>query len=269
MCYPPPEATHEQVQRAHNPHRALCLHACTHDTWLSFDPMHNMLFTPMQVFADAAVFQRTLEHLHQRLGIKVKVPRVNGVEVDLHLLYKEVTKLGGLQPVITRKQWVLVCDPFNFPQSFTNRSFVIKKLYITALHHYEQLYFHRRQGALVPCNTEGDKHAAHTPKRKEPEGSHLAAIIPEPGSPALPHVRKGRGSAWSHSPHGIADVGAEAWSRALQVYESRLPSDTERPYGDGLRRTCLMARISLAPLKPVSMAATASHWTCLGGGCRR
>lgn len=160
--------------------------------------MHSMHPCPCgQVIADAATFQWTLEHLHQHLGIKVKVPRVNGVEVDLHLLYKEVTSLGGLQPVIARKQWVLVCDPFNFPQSFTNRSFVIKKLYITALHHYEQLYFHRRQGLLVPCNADGshggDKHAHHA-KRKEPEhsaGSHLAAIVPDPGSPALPQVGEG------------------------------------------------------------------------------
>ena len=55
-----------------------------------------------------------------------RTAQVAGLEVDLHLLYKEVTALGGLDLVISRKQWVVVSQPFNFPQSFTNKSFVIK-----------------------------------------------------------------------------------------------------------------------------------------------
>lgn len=47
--------------------------------------------------------------------------------------------MGGLELVISRKQWVIVCEPFNFPSSFTNKSFVMKKLYVNALHHYEQV----------------------------------------------------------------------------------------------------------------------------------
>ena len=72
------------------------------------------------------------------------------MEVDLHLLYQQVTALGGLEPVIQRKQWVVACEPFNFPSSFTNKSFVIRKLYVGLLHHYEQVYYHRRTGLIVP-----------------------------------------------------------------------------------------------------------------------
>lgn len=106
--------------------------------------------THEQVLVDRGLFQQTLDRLLTHLGIKLKMPKVGGAEVDLHLLYKEVTSLGGLDAVTARKQWVLVCDPFKFPASFTNKSFVIKKLYINSLHHYEQVYFHRRQGAVLP-----------------------------------------------------------------------------------------------------------------------
>lgn len=57
------------------------------------------------MLADKQLFQTTLDAVLQHLGIKLKVPKVGGVEVDLHLLYKEVTTLGGVDLVISRKQW--------------------------------------------------------------------------------------------------------------------------------------------------------------------
>ena len=107
----------------------------------------------VQVVQNRDLFMRTHEDLLERLGIKFKIPKVGGIEVDLHRLYIEVTSLGGIEQVIARKQWVMVCEPFNFPSSFTNKSFVIKKLYTNALHHYEQVYFHRTQGPMVSAPT--------------------------------------------------------------------------------------------------------------------
>ncbi|KAG1656886.1 hypothetical protein FOA52_000679 [Chlamydomonas sp. UWO 241] len=114
MCYPAPEASHAEV------------------------------------LADPALFNVTLNKMLALTKAKVRIPKINGIEVDLHLLYHRVTELGGLEPVCKHKQWVIVCEPFNFPASFTNKSYVIKKLYCGALHHYEQVYFHKRTGALVP-----------------------------------------------------------------------------------------------------------------------
>ena len=67
------------------------------------------------------------------------MPKIAGQEIDLHKLYREVTRLGGLESVIARKLFVSVCEPFNFPASFTNKSFVVRKLYCNVLHHYEQV----------------------------------------------------------------------------------------------------------------------------------
>eukprot|EP00798_Chlamydomonas_sp_ICE-L_P015093 gene15093-21147_t len=102
--------------------------------------------THEEVLGNPTLFKETLGRLLTDFGIRLKIPKIAGEEVDVHLLYKQVTELGGLDLVISRKQWVTVCAPFHFPVSFTNKSYVIKKLYIGGLHHYEQIYFHRNQG---------------------------------------------------------------------------------------------------------------------------
>lgn len=104
-----------------------------------------------QMLADRDLFHGALQRLLSHLGIKLKMPKVGGSEVDLHLLYKEVTHLGGLEVVTQRKQWVLVCEPFQFPTSFTNRSFVMKKLYVNALHHFEQVRACGARHAMHAC----------------------------------------------------------------------------------------------------------------------
>ena len=76
---------------------------------------------------------------------------VCGQKLDLHTLYARVTGLGGLEAVITTRAWSDVCEPFGFPPSFTSKSFTVRKLYSQHLHHFEQVYFHRRGGQpLVP-----------------------------------------------------------------------------------------------------------------------
>eukprot|EP00798_Chlamydomonas_sp_ICE-L_P030284 gene30284-35272_t len=106
--------------------------------------------THQEVLNDSGLFRGTLDRLLAALGIiKRNIPKVGGQSMDLHLLYKVVTGLGGLGPVISRKQWVMVCELINFSPSFTNKSFVTRRLYIAVLHHYEEVYFHRNQGPLV------------------------------------------------------------------------------------------------------------------------
>lgn len=58
----------------------------------------------------------------------------------------QVTALGGLEAVITAKKWTEVSYPFQFPPSFTSKSFTLRKMYSRLLHDYEQVYFHRNTG---------------------------------------------------------------------------------------------------------------------------
>lgn len=78
------------------------------------------------------------------------IPTIGGKELDLHLLYVEVSARGGLEQVIKDRKWKDVTVVFNFPPTTTSASFVLRKYYISLLHHYEQVYFFGTQGELVP-----------------------------------------------------------------------------------------------------------------------
>jgi hypothetical protein len=71
--------------------------------------------------------------------LTAQLPTVGGVQIDPYLLYCEVSRLGGYKDVVEAKQWVQVCNIFNFSQSFTNRSFVVRTIYVSILYHYEQV----------------------------------------------------------------------------------------------------------------------------------
>ncbi|KAA6430062.1 MAG: high mobility group family [Trebouxia sp. A1-2] len=96
-----------------------------------------------EVIADKMVFTQALKRLHEELGTQYRVPQVSGRELDLFLLYKQVTHLGGLEAVITGKKWSDVSVPFQFPASFTSKSFTLRKM-------YSKLLFNFEQGASIP-----------------------------------------------------------------------------------------------------------------------
>ena len=62
----------------------------------------------------------------------------------------QVTALGGLEAVMAAKKWTEVSQPFQFPPSFTSKSFTLRKMYSRLLHDYEQVYFHRNSGLPIP-----------------------------------------------------------------------------------------------------------------------
>ncbi len=111
----------------------------------------------------------------------LQVPKIGGAEIDLHRLYCEVTKYGGVEQVIARKMFVTVCEPFNFPASFTNKSFVMRKLYNNMLHHYEQV--RRRQDSQ---HAEQARAAAAYPSATQPAAQRSAL---QPASVASEHAQ--------------------------------------------------------------------------------
>lgn len=102
------------------------------------------------VFNNQTVFMESLRHFHATLGTRFMIPVIGGKELDLHLLYREVTSRGGLEKVVGEKKWKDVIAAFKFPPTTTSASFVLRKYYISLLHHYEQAYFFRLQGKLLP-----------------------------------------------------------------------------------------------------------------------
>ncbi|XP_010266930.1 PREDICTED: high mobility group B protein 9-like isoform X2 [Nelumbo nucifera] len=101
------------------------------------------------VVKNPTVFWDTLRRFHSNLGTKFMVPTIGGKELDLHLLYVEVTKRGGFQKVVREKKWRDVSAAFNFSPTTTSASFVLRKHYSSLLHYYEQVYFFKLQGPLL------------------------------------------------------------------------------------------------------------------------
>ncbi|XP_064991036.1 high mobility group B protein 9-like [Musa acuminata AAA Group] len=103
-----------------------------------------------EVVRDSVGFMESLRRFHSSMSTKFMVPVIGGKELDLHLLYVEVTQRGGLAKVIEEKRWREVIAAFKFPPTTTSASFVLRRYYLSLLHHYEQVYYFRIQGPLVP-----------------------------------------------------------------------------------------------------------------------
>lgn len=101
------------------------------------------------VAREPELFHATLKKVHDMMGVTEKVPRVGGRELDLHMLYRNVTQLGGCERVIQTKHWRDAAESFNFPETITSVSFSLRKAYITFLWDYEQMYHFRNTGPRI------------------------------------------------------------------------------------------------------------------------
>jgi len=108
------------------------------------------LATHQELLENRDLFFSTLTKFHMTLGTKLTIPKIGGKDLDLHLLYREVTARGGLERVINERKWKEITVVLNFPRTTTSASFVLRKYYSNLLHHYEQVHFFQVQGPLVP-----------------------------------------------------------------------------------------------------------------------
>lgn len=164
-----------------------------------------------QIVADKELFMNSLKLLHEQLGTPFRVPQVCGKDLDLHLLYTQVTRLGGLEVVINGKRWSEVAQPFHFPDSFTSKSFTLRRMYSKLLFGFEQVYFHRNTGPLVSQPGESSKLEASGSgqgrKRKRLKSSQAisSAFYPPLLPPALTAFYQG-------GPAGVASLVGAALS---------------------------------------------------------
>uniref|UniRef100_A0A2P2K8Z6 Uncharacterized protein MANES_18G008500 n=1 Tax=Rhizophora mucronata TaxID=61149 RepID=A0A2P2K8Z6_RHIMU len=98
------------------------------------------------VVEDPIAFWNTLRRFHFIMGTKFMIPVIGGKELDLHVLYVEVTKRGGYEKVVAEKKWREVGGVFRFSPTTTSASFVLRKHYCSLLYHYEQVHFFKIHG---------------------------------------------------------------------------------------------------------------------------
>ncbi|XP_048502220.1 high mobility group B protein 9 isoform X2 [Beta vulgaris subsp. vulgaris] len=136
------------------------------------------LSTHEEVVNQPKIFLDTLKSLHSMLGTRFMVPVIGRKELNLHVLYVEVTNRGGYVKVVSEKRWREISSIFNFSSTTTSASFVLKKHYLSLLYQYEQVYFFKLQGPVLapplagPCpvgpdvgGTDMDDHEKYEPKR--------------------------------------------------------------------------------------------------------
>lgn len=100
------------------------------------------------LLANRQLFEEALGTFHGSLGRRLTVPNIEGQELDLYALYREVTTCGGLEQVIRDRRWSEVARALNFPGSIINPSFVLRKHYIDLLYHFEKIYYFKAHGQL-------------------------------------------------------------------------------------------------------------------------
>ncbi|CAI9260491.1 unnamed protein product [Lactuca saligna] len=93
------------------------------------------------VVKDFSLFWETLRSFHRFMGTPLMVPVIGGKELNLHVLYIEVTKRGGFDKVVRLKKWREVSESFGFSTTTTSASYALRKRYMKFLYHYEIVYF--------------------------------------------------------------------------------------------------------------------------------
>lgn len=89
----------------------------------------------LQFYHDLQEFMASIGNPIQRL------PTLGFKELDLWILYKEVTKRRGVDAVIAKKQWKEVADALNLPASCTDSGFRLRLHYTKYLEQYERSHF--------------------------------------------------------------------------------------------------------------------------------
>ncbi|PON60615.1 ARID DNA-binding domain containing protein [Parasponia andersonii] len=139
------------------------------------------------VVKDPIVFWDTLRRFHFQMNTKFMIPVIGGKELDLHILYVEVTRRGGFEKVVAEKKWREVGTIFMFSPTTTSASFVLRKHYFSLLYHYEQVYFFNMQGPLCSpkdtfpvcsrsCNELAIVQYSPKPINDHPSNPHLEGI---------------------------------------------------------------------------------------------
>ncbi|XP_047538874.1 AT-rich interactive domain-containing protein 2 isoform X11 [Vanessa atalanta] len=87
---------------------------------------------------DKEVFLKELKQFNESKNIPYKIPVVNGVDIDLYLLYSLVLQRGGLSKVNQNDTWESFLRQLRLPHPCVNGSTLLRRIYGTYLEKYER-----------------------------------------------------------------------------------------------------------------------------------
>ncbi|XP_038218703.1 SWI/SNF nucleosome remodeling complex component [Zerene cesonia] len=87
---------------------------------------------------DKETFLKELKQFNESKNIPYKIPVVNGVDIDLYLLYSLVQQRGGLSKVNQTDTWEAFLRPLKLPYPCVNGSTLLRRIYGMYLEKYER-----------------------------------------------------------------------------------------------------------------------------------
>ncbi|XP_045778562.1 AT-rich interactive domain-containing protein 2 isoform X3 [Maniola jurtina] len=87
---------------------------------------------------DKETFLKDLKQFNESKNIPYKIPVVNGIDIDLYLLYSLVQQRGGLSRVNQNDTWESFLRQLRLPHPCINGSTLLRKIYGTYLEKYEK-----------------------------------------------------------------------------------------------------------------------------------
>ncbi|XP_069680497.1 AT-rich interactive domain-containing protein 2 isoform X8 [Periplaneta americana] len=148
-------------------------------------------------------FIRDLQHFHETRGTPFrKVPKINGHEIDLYLLYVLVTAHGGWVKVNSRNEWESLVDHFCLPKHCVNCGVALKQIYLRYLDRYEKVHY---LGEDVDRGSDDDEESRH--RRWSARALHSVPLT------------------YNHHQHNVADALRSYNGLSSDLYK---PSDYDR-----------------------------------------
>ncbi|XP_057728315.1 high mobility group B protein 9 isoform X2 [Arachis stenosperma] len=185
------------------------------------------------IVKDPSVFWDTLRRFHLLLSTKFMIPVIGGKELDLHVLYVEVTRRSGYEKVVAEKKWREVGTVFRFSATTTSASFVLRKHYRNLLYHYEQVHFFNVKGPLYSPSSDSFSGSKHSWR------SELAIVeySPKPVTHTKGSKPQGRGTIEGKFECGYlvsVKVGSEVLRGVLYHPEELVPPPTVPQNGNAI-----------------------------------
>ncbi|XP_051139014.1 high mobility group B protein 9 [Andrographis paniculata] len=182
-----------------------------------------------EVVKNPSLFFTTLHSFHSSRGSKFLIPPViGGKELNLHVLYVEVTKRGGYNKVVMEKKWREISKVLELSPTTTSASYALRKHYLTLLYAYEHHLCYKSQPHSLSHSAEHSFQASGTIHGKFEYG-YLVSVQLE-NDETLTGVLYHPGASMP-SPNQLSNAGVPCWkpNQGSRHSRRRKGGDPDRP----------------------------------------